>query len=228
MKVSDIEAVSKEFGHRLLKDAMPETYQAELSAGPSTVFLSRTSPTPASEDEELEIEFDDEDDHDEEEEDGPEPCPICEAECDWGGMNTCEHYLGVVLDGNLLESKILQSIQQSWSTLCRHEAANHPVVLWALASSMDLSISLVETFVWHSDPYQADLDDMAFVDVATAALGVVEGRYITTNGMLSGSAMTLYAPDRRLLETWADELSGLASAIEVAAAEYPPEVRHAG
>ena len=226
MKVSDIEAVSKKYGWTLLKDTNPELFQAELSAGPSTVFLSRPSPTPASEDEELEMDFGDEDD--EEEDEGPEPCPICDAECDWGGMSTCEHYLGVVLDGNLLESKILQSIQQSWSTLCRHEAANHPVVLWALASSMDLSISLVETFVRHSDPYQADLDDMAFVDVAIAALGVVEGRYITTNGMLSGSAMTLYAPDRRLLETWADELSGLASAIEVAAAEYPPEVRHAG
>lgn len=205
---------------------MPETYQAELSAGPSTVFLSRTSPTPTCEEEELEMDFDDEDD--EEEEDGPEPCPICEAECDWGGMNTCEHYLGVVLDGNLLESKILQSIQQYWSSLCRHEATNHPIVLWALARSMDLSISLVETFVRHSDPDQADLADIAFVDVATEALGVVEGRYTTTNGMLSGSAMNLYVPDRRLLETWADELSQLANAIEVAAAEYPPEVRHGG
>ena len=45
MKVADIEAVSKKYGLRLLKDAMPETYQAELSAGPSTVFLSRTAPT---------------------------------------------------------------------------------------------------------------------------------------------------------------------------------------
>ena len=50
MKVSDIEAVSKKYGDRLLKDAMPETYQAELSAGPSTVFLSRTSPTSAPKD----------------------------------------------------------------------------------------------------------------------------------------------------------------------------------
>ena len=45
MKVSDIEAVSKKYADRLLKDAMPETYQAELSAGPSIAFLSRTLPT---------------------------------------------------------------------------------------------------------------------------------------------------------------------------------------
>ena len=44
MKVSDIEAVSKKYGLRLLKDAMPETYQAELSAGPSIAFLSRPLP----------------------------------------------------------------------------------------------------------------------------------------------------------------------------------------
>ena len=50
MKVSDIEAVSKKYGLRPLKDAMPETFQAELSAGPSTVFLSRTSPTSAQKD----------------------------------------------------------------------------------------------------------------------------------------------------------------------------------
>jgi hypothetical protein len=50
--VSDIEAVSKKHGLRLLKDAMPETYQAELSAGPSTVFLSRNSPTSEPEDSE--------------------------------------------------------------------------------------------------------------------------------------------------------------------------------
>jgi hypothetical protein len=54
MKVSDIEAVSKEFGLRLLNDTMPETYQAELSAGPSTVFLSRPLPTPACEDDDEE------------------------------------------------------------------------------------------------------------------------------------------------------------------------------
>jgi hypothetical protein len=40
-----IERVSKKHGLRPLKEAMPETYQAELSAGPSTVFLSHTSPT---------------------------------------------------------------------------------------------------------------------------------------------------------------------------------------
>lgn len=50
MKVSDIEAALKRTGGTLLKDGSPETYQAELSAGPSTVFLSRTSPTSASKD----------------------------------------------------------------------------------------------------------------------------------------------------------------------------------
>jgi hypothetical protein len=50
MKVSDIEAALKRTGGILLKDGSPETYQAELSAGPSTVFLSRTSPTSAQKD----------------------------------------------------------------------------------------------------------------------------------------------------------------------------------
>jgi hypothetical protein len=45
MRVSDIESAFKRLGAIPLKKAMPETYQAELSAGPSTVFLSRTSPT---------------------------------------------------------------------------------------------------------------------------------------------------------------------------------------
>jgi hypothetical protein len=45
LTIEDIESVSKKYGGRLLKESRPETYQAELSAGPSTVFLSRTSPT---------------------------------------------------------------------------------------------------------------------------------------------------------------------------------------
>jgi hypothetical protein len=40
-----IERVSKKYGGTLLKDSNPELFQMELSAGPSTVFLSRTSPT---------------------------------------------------------------------------------------------------------------------------------------------------------------------------------------
>ena len=44
MKVSDIEAVLKKYGDTLLKDTNPELFQAELSAGPSTVFLPRTLP----------------------------------------------------------------------------------------------------------------------------------------------------------------------------------------
>lgn len=39
-----IERVMKKYGGTLLKDTNPELFQAELSAGPSTVFLSRTSP----------------------------------------------------------------------------------------------------------------------------------------------------------------------------------------
>jgi hypothetical protein len=46
MKVSDIESAFKRLGAIPLKEARPETYQAELSAGPSTVFLSRPSLTP--------------------------------------------------------------------------------------------------------------------------------------------------------------------------------------
>jgi hypothetical protein len=40
-----IERVSKKYGGTLLKDSSPELFRIELSAGPSTVFLSRSSPT---------------------------------------------------------------------------------------------------------------------------------------------------------------------------------------
>lgn len=217
-----IERVSKKYGGTLLKDNNPELFQAELSAGPSTVFLSRPSTTSEQSDlETIDPESSDldEDDYEDDEDDGPEHCPICRAESDWGGMNTCEHYIGVVIDGHMLDCRPLETIMEAWISLCTHDVAINPMVLGPLADQLGLPDSIISTFIREFDEVSHDPSPMDFLSQTEDTLGIVEGRYVTTEGMLSGSVLTLYATDPDQLRSWTEALLLLASEVEAAATE---------
>lgn len=237
MNRETIERVFAAWGDPLLKDAMPETYQLELSGGPSIQFSSHTSSTSepkaspstseAGDNQDLEVptyQAEDEDGGDDwpedDEEEGPEHCPICGAESDWGSTKTCEHFIGMLFDSSSLECRVLNSLNDAWMTLDRLGAHYNGEVLWALARRRKVDYEAFNLYMRNRDELVGDLSPHEVLDRASGMFGLRTGSLTTTGGMLGGSAMTIYAENPDFLHALDADLWGLANEIEDAHKEY--------
>ena len=203
MKTTDILAVTKRLGGRLLKDSDPELYKAELAGGASMSFLSRTSPRSEQKDSDsttngiVENLHDSEEVEDEDSDyDDGEACPVCGQINRWGSCQTCEHYIGVVIDGHMLESPLLSRLWNTWSELCRKEICYLPnEVLRAWSKHLDIPREVVDIFRQYAESTQRDCSASEIVEIFHDAFGVMEGGCSFNGGMLSGSVFSLYAMD---------------------------------
>ena len=243
MKKSDIDAVTKKLGGRLLKDANPELYQLELNKGATVQLFSahhsrsddqvepdanatapQMEPTEAAvihpevqapEAPAAQAEGEDDDWSAEDEDDGTEHCPICGAESDWGSIKTCEHFIGMLFDSSILDCSVLNSLHEAWTTLDRLEAYNAPL-LWALAKTQNVDFETFSFYMKHTEELAGDLSAGEILALASELFGLHIGSLTTTGGMLSGSATTIYAENPEFLHALDVGLWNLASEIETA------------
>ena len=141
------------------------------------------------------------DDDEEEEEEPGEICPFCDAFNNWGEMNTCEHHIGVVFDGSQLDSDIANSLQ---IVLCSLAEKMDQIEAMGKKQLLTKSAADKKTVRLVLENGHSDFND---INTLTSLFDIREGEMtVQGEGMLGGSACSLFSADPGELESMAKDL----------------------
>lgn len=134
-----------------------------------------------------------------------EYCPICERRNEPGADDTCEHFIGVVFDGDLIWGQLEKNerfkdtwteLQEVWFALCEKPRARRKE-LRSLCQALGV------------DPHWLEAEESP-ADVLRKMSSFWRGPVVESDGMASGSGYSLYHPDSAIVAALTDRLEQLA------------------
>ena len=143
-------------------------------------------------------------------------CPICNRPNAPGAGDTCAHYYAAYWDGELTweVDDSLENFHKEWeylqNVLDEVEESSSKAVgdTWLICKEFAASNGFDPVFL-ALDPFETSSTE-AFCEI----IPYICGPNILTNGMCSGEGYSIYMEDRRVVETAASKIKGLADLID--------------